>query len=269
VKVGEVAMNAAGEPIVVIERRGRAGVVRFNRPEARNAMNTELTVAVADAIDELEADDDVWILVITGTGPAFCAGADLKQMGQPSTLTAEDRARIGGFAGISTRTFLKPVIAAVNGFALGGGTEICLSCDLVVAEEQAQFGLPEVKRGIVAGAGGMQRLPRRIPPAIALEMIMTGAPISAERALELGLINRVVPTGQALDGALELAAVIGENAPLAVRYSRAVARASFSHGQDDALPSLQHLRDALFASEDSKEGPRAFAEKRAPQWQGR
>ncbi|MET0420099.1 MAG: crotonase/enoyl-CoA hydratase family protein [Acidimicrobiia bacterium] len=268
-EVSEMALNAAGEPIVVTERRGRAGIIRFNRPESRNAVSAELTIAVAEAIDAFEADDDVWVLVITGTGQAFCAGADLKQMGSPSALAPEDRVKLGGFAGISTRRFVKPVIAAVNGFALGGGTEICLSCDLVVAEEHAQFGLPEVKRGIVAGAGGMQRLPRRVPPAIALEMVMTGAPISAARALELGLINRVVPAGEGLDAALALAETISENAPLAVRYSRAVARASFSSGEDDALVGLEAMRDAMFASEDSKEGPRAFAEKRPPKWAGR
>jgi crotonobetainyl-CoA hydratase len=257
--------NAAGEPLVLVERRGHVGVVTFNRPEARHAMNEDLTLAVADALDELEADDETWAIVITGAGDtAFCAGQDLKSM------TGWSRER-GGFAGITDRVFLKPVIAAVNGFALGGGTEICLACDLVVADEHAEFGLPEVKRGLFAGAGGLGRLPRRIPPVIAMELILTGRAFTAQRALELGLLNRVVPRGSCLSAAVELAEEICRAAPLSVRYSKYVARAAFSTGDDDASRSDRgkELRRELLKSDDFREGPQAFAEKRPPVWKGR
>ena len=266
------ATNAAGEPIVRVERRARVGIVRFNRPEARNAMNGELTVAIADAIDEFESDDEVWVLIVTGTGTAFSAGADLKAAASSRPRGANDRPRrdLGGFAGITRRRFVKPVIAAVNGYALGGGTEICLACDLVVAEEQAEFGLPEVRRGIIAGAGGIQRLPRRVPPAIAMEIILTGKPVTAARAaFEIGLINRVVPMGTCVEAAVELAEIICEAAPLSVRYSKAVARASFSIGEEDAFTGLDEMRQMLLESEDFREGPRAFAEKRPPVWKAR
>jgi len=257
--------NAAGEPLVLTERQGRIGIVKLNRPEARHAMSAGLTDAIASALEEFEADDELWVTVITATGEsAFCAGQDLKAV---APLTTER----GGWGGITSREFVKPVIAAVNGFALGGGMEICLACDLVVADEHAEFGLPEVKRGLFAGAGGLQRLPRRIPPALAMELILTGRTISASRALELGLINRVVPRGQCLAGALELAEEICQAAPLSVRYSKYVARAAFSANEDDAVrsPRGKELRRALVASDDVLEGPRAFTERRAPQWKGR
>jgi enoyl-CoA hydratase/carnithine racemase len=267
-----MSTNAAGEPLVLIDRQDRIAIVTFNRPEARNAVNAELTVAIADALDELDADDDVWVLILTGAGDkAFCAGQDLKAIGARPASGADGTPRrdLGGWAGISTRTFTKPVIAAVNGFALGGGTEICLACDLVVADEHARFGLPEVRRGIIAGAGGLQRLPRRIPPALAMELILTGRAIDARRALELGLINRVVPSGHCVAEALTLAAEICEAAPLSVRYSKAVARATFSMGEDEAVAAYKEERRAVFRSEDAQEGPRAFAEKRPPSWKGR
>jgi enoyl-CoA hydratase/carnithine racemase len=212
------------------------------------------------------------VLVITGAGDtSFCAGADLKEV-----ASVADRAKpealwrdVGGFAGITGRRFVKPVIAAVNGAALGGGTEICLACDLVVAEEHATFGLPEVRRGLFAGAMGLERLPRRIPPAIAMELILTGRAITADRAAELGLINRVVPRGTGVEGALELAAEICRGAPLAVRYSKAVARASTSMGEDLPAQELRELRRAVYRSRDFREGPAAFAAKRLPEWQGR
>ncbi len=252
--------------LVLLERHGHTAVLTLNRPAARNAISQGVTRAMAAHLDVLAADDDVWVVVITGAGDqAFCAGADLKSRAEAPPTVPE----LGGFAAITARVFPKPLIAAVNGFALGGGMEICLACDLVVAEEHASFGLPEVRRGIVAGAGGMERLPRRIPPAIAMEMILTGRPIDAATALRFGLVNRVVAKGAAVAAALELAAVIGECAPLAVRYSKAVARASLAHGEADAMGDLAALRERALSSDDAKEGPRAFAEKRPPVWTGR
>lgn len=265
--------NAAGEPLALIERRGHVAILTLNRPEVRNAVSVDLTVAVADALDELETDDDVWVIVVTGAGDkSFCAGQDLKAVRLRDGVRRDPDAPVrdlGGFCGITTRKFQKPVVAAVNGFALGGGTEICLAMDCVIADEHAQFGLPEVKRGIIAGAGGLQRLPRRIPPAIAMEYILTGRAMPAARALELGLINRVVPSGTCVDAAVELANEICEAAPLSVRYSKVVAKATVSLGEDDAVRTAKELRKQLLGSEDSAEGIRAFAEKRTPVWKGR
>jgi enoyl-CoA hydratase len=259
------------DPLVLVDRRGRVGILTLNRPEARNAINAAITEAMTAAIDAHEADEDIWVHVITGAGElSFCAGADLKEVAQGGGRSRPGPAPdLGGFAGITTRRFAKPVIAAVNETALGGGTEICQACDLVVADEHATFGLPEVRRGLFAGALGLERLPRRIPPTIAMELILTGQAIEAARALALGLINRVVPRGSCVDAAVNLAETVCEGAPLAVRYSRAVARQSFSMGETEAAGALGDARRAVFSSEDFREGPRAFAEKRPPQWKGR
>jgi enoyl-CoA hydratase/carnithine racemase len=264
-----MSTNAAGEPLALSEKRGHVGILTLNRPEVRNAVNAELTEANIAILDDFEADDDVWVIVITGAGDkSFCAGQDLKAVANRTGPPRNDRQR-GGWAGIVARRFAKPVIAAVNGFALGGGTEICLSCDLIVADEHAQFGLPEVKRGIAAAAGGLERLPRRIAPSIAMELILTGRAISAQRALELGLINRVVPSGTCVDVAVELAEEICQAAPLSVRYSKRVARATFTLGEEEAVALAAAERQAMVESEDSREGPLAFTEKRAPRWKGR
>lgn len=254
---------ADGQPrVVLLERRERVAILTINRPKARNAINRAVAEAMTHHLDDLEADDNIWVIVVTGAGDvAFSAGADLKAGPDQSPMLPD-----GGFAGITTRKVSKPLIAAVNGFALGGGNEICLACDLVVAEQHAQFGLPEVRRGLVAAAGGIERLPRRIPPAIAMEMILTGEPIGAPRALELGLINRVVPAGGAVDAALELAASICEAAPLSVRYSKAVARAAMSNGEEAAVADHRDQLGQLFHSNDTREGRQAFAEKRSPDW---
>lgn len=247
---------------------GHIAVVTIDRPEARNAVNGAVAARLEAAVDATEADEDIWVVVLTGAGPdAFCAGADLKEVsaGRGSALSTER----GGFAGFVYRERSKPWIAAVNGKALAGGTELTLACDLVVAADHAAFGLPEVLRGLIAAAGGLYRLPRAIPPNIALELILTAGQLDAQRAHQLGWVNRVVPAAELRDAALALAAQITRNAPTAVRESLRVAR--MAHELDEA--ALRTLTRAAFqrvaASEDFREGPRAFIEKRAPQWTGR
>ncbi|MDA8043960.1 MAG: crotonase/enoyl-CoA hydratase family protein [Actinomycetota bacterium] len=250
------------EELVTVEQRGRVAVVTLNRPQVHNAVNRDVTSAMCSALDRLEADEAIWALVVTGAGGSFCAGADLKAGPGGRAVVHE----LGGFAGLTSRELTKPIVAAVNGAALGGGLEICLACDLVVAEEQATFGLPEVRRGIVAAAGGLERLPRRISPVLAMELVLTGESISAARALEIGLINQIVPRGSALDVSVALAKKICDGAPLAVRYSKAVVKASIAVGEREVVRDLRSQRQALFSSEDAMEGARAFREKRSPEW---
>ena len=256
---------------VTVERLpGHVALVTIDRPEARNAVNGDVASGLEAAVDATEADDDIRAVVLTGAGrEAFCAGADLKEVsaGRGSALRTER----GGFAGFVYRERSKPWIAAVNGKALAGGTELVLACDLVVAVRQAAFGLPEVLRGLIAAAGGLYRLPRAIPPNIALELILTAGQLDAERAHGFGLVNRLVADVEGLrEAALALAAEIARNAPVAVRQSLRVAREANSGLDEAALRAL--TRDAferVAASEDFKEGPRAFIEKRAPRWTGR
>lgn len=256
---------------VTVERLpGHVALVTIDRPEARNAVNGDVASGLEAAVDATEADDDIRAVVLTGAGrEAFCAGADLKEVsaGCGSALRTER----GGFAGFVYRERSKPWIAAVNGKALAGGTELVLACDLVVAVRQAAFGLPEVLRGLIAAAGGLYRLPRAIPPNIALELILTAGQLDAERAHGFGLVNRLVDDVEGLrEAALALAAEIARNGPVAVRQSLRVAREANSGLDEAALRAL--TRDAferVAASEDFKEGPRAFIEKRAPRWTGR
>ena len=253
---------------VLRERRGHVEIVTINRPEARNAINGAVTAMMADTFDELTADPEVWVVVLTGAGEkAFSAGMDLKAFaaGEPAALSGER----GGFAGIVKRDFPKPLIAAVNGPALAGGLEIMLSCDLVVAAEHALFGIPEAKRGLIAGAGGLIRLPKRLPRAIAMEMALTGDPIDAPRALALGLINGVVPLAELMTAALALADRIAANAPLAVRHSKDVMRRAAEVSEEAGWALNDAAVGVVFTSSDAMEGPIAFAEKRAPNWQGR
>jgi enoyl-CoA hydratase len=244
------------------------GLLTIDRPEARNAVNGEVANGMEAAIDQLEADDGVWVGVLTGTGPVFSAGADLKAIsaGQAADL----QTKRGGFGGIVTRERTKPIIAAVDGPALAGGTEMVLACDLVVASTDARFGIPEVKRSLVAAAGGLFRLPRKLPFNVAMELALTGDPLSAERAHHFGLVNRLVEPGAALDVALELAEAICVNAPLAVRESRRLVLDSV--GVTDDAEGVRQSGAALMGlatTEDFAEGPLAFIEKRDPVWKGR
>jgi len=249
------------------ERRGHVEILTINRPEARNAINGAVAAAMSTAFDELAGDPDAWVVVLTGSGDkAFSAGMDLKAFaaGEGASIIGAS----GGFAGIAKRDFPKPLIAAVNGSALAGGCEIMLSCDLVVAAEHATFGIPEAKRGLIAGAGALIRLPKRVPAAIALELAMTGDPIDAQRALALGLVNRVVPADRLLEEALALAERIAENAPLAVRYSKQVIRQAGEVPEEEGWKINDAAVGVVFSSADAMEGPIAFAEKRRPNWQG-
>ncbi len=257
---------------VLVEQRGHVLVVTINRPEARNAVDLDVCVGVGEAVERAEGDPEIRALVLTGAGEqAFCAGADLKAIARGERILPEGREH-WSFAGFVNHFTRKPTIAAVNGNALGGGTELALACDLVVAVETAGFGLPEVKRGLVAGAGGAFRITRQLPHRVGLELLLTGRPMPAEEALRWGLINRVVAPGEALDAALELAAEIAANAPLAVQVSKRIAYGvteSERAGEPPLWELSNRLMGVILASEDAKEGPTAFAEKRAPVWTGR
>jgi enoyl-CoA hydratase len=248
-------------------QRGRVAVLTINRPEARNAVNGEVAAAMEAGLDRLEDDPETWVGVVTGEGPVFSAGADLKAIaaGQAADLQTER----GGFGGITARRREKPLIAAVDGPALAGGCEIALSCDLVVASRAARFGIPEVKRSLVAAAGGLFRLPRALPPAVAMEMALTGDPIDAERAHALGMVNQLVEPGEALEAALALADRIVVNAPVAVRESRRVMVEGAIADDEVAWRLTREAMARTVATEDFQEGPRAFIEKREPRWTGR
>jgi len=259
---------------VQVERRDHVMIVTLNRPEVRNAVNLQTHLGVGGALEAADKDPDIRAVIITGAGEAsFCAGNDLKAVARGEKLKPDDPVQLAwGFAGLVEHAISKPMIAAVNGLAFGGGTEIALACDLVIAADTAQFALPEVKRGRLAGAGGAIRLIRQLPRKIALEMLLTGDAISADRALELGLINVVVPRAELLDAALALAARITVNAPLSVQASKRIAL-EISDGryvnETEAWTRNRAEAAVLMQSEDSREGPRAFAEKRTPVWKGR
>jgi enoyl-CoA hydratase len=253
--------------MVGFEGRGRVAIMTIRRPEARNAVNQAVAEGMEACIDRLEDDAELWVGIVAAEGPVFSAGADLKEVaaGNIGGLITKR----GGFAGIANRERTKPLIAAVDGPALAGGCEIALSCDAIVASRQAAFGIPEVKRSLVAAAGGLFRLPRVLPRNIALEMAMTGDPIDAERAYGFGMVNQLVEPGEVLDAALALADRICANAPLAVRASRRVVLQG-ANADDDAAWDLTNAAMAgVVRSEDFQEGPRAFIEKRPPSWKGK
>jgi enoyl-CoA hydratase len=253
--------------MIEFEARGKVALITINRPEARNAVNGAVATGLQDAVERLEADPDLWVGIIAGAGPAFSAGADLKEVaaGRHHTLATER----GGFAGITRLTRAKPLIAAVDGPALAGGCEIVLTCDLVVASTAATFGIPEVKRSLIAGAGGLFRLARTLPRNVALELALTGDPIPAQRAHELGLVNTLCEPGEAIAGALALADRVCANAPVAVQLSREIVLAGTLAGDEDAWRMSDAATCRVMATEDFAEGPRAFIEKRAPVWSGR
>jgi enoyl-CoA hydratase len=250
---------------LVVERSGPVLVVTIVRPEARNAINAAVSNGIAAAMDELDADPGLAVCVLGGSSGYFSAGMDLKAFAAGERPFVEGR----GFAGLVQRPPDKPLIAAVEGFALAGGLEVALACDLIVAARGARFGLPEVKRGLTAAGGGLLRLPERIPRAVAKEMVLTGDPIDAERAAELGLVNLLVDAGEAREAALELARRIAVNAPLALAASKRVMDRSPGWGSDERWIRQDELTTPVRESRDALEGARAFAEKRPAQWVGR
>ncbi|GAA4540661.1 crotonase/enoyl-CoA hydratase family protein [Mycobacterium paraffinicum] len=263
---------ASDQPAVLVERRGNVMVITINRPEARNAVNGAVSIGVGDALDAAQHDPEVRAVVITGAGDkSFCAGADLKAISRRENLYHPEHGE-WGFAGYVHHFIDKPTIAAVNGTALGGGTELALASDLVVADERAKFGLPEVKRGLIAAAGGVFRIVQQLPRKVGMELLLTGEPITATDAFEWGLINQVVKEGTVLEAALALAARVTVNAPLSVQASKRIA-----YGVDDGVITDEEagwqrtMREmgVLIRSEDAKEGPLAFAEKREPVWKAR
>jgi enoyl-CoA hydratase len=240
-------------------------VVTINRPAVRNAINTAAAVGIAEALDELDVRDDLAAGVLTGAGSSFCTGMDL------GAFLAGERPSVPvrGFAGIVEKPPDKPLIAAVEGYAVAGGFEIVLACDLVVASSEATFGLPEVRRGLVAAGGGLMRLAARVPYALAAEWALTGGFVPASRAYDAGLVNRLTEPGSALDGALELAAAIAANGPLAVRATKRILVESPAWPASEAFDRQRAISEPVRASDDAKEGATAFREKRSPVWRGR
>jgi enoyl-CoA hydratase len=258
--------------IVEYEVRGKVAIITLNRPEARNAVNGDVASGLEAAIDNLEADSNVWIGVLAANTagqerPVFCAGADLKAInsGQAAALNTKR----GGFGGFVYRERKKPVIAAVDGLATAGGCELVLACDMLVASTRSAFGLAEATRNLIAGAGGLFRLPRAIGRAAAMEAILTGEPFSAQRAYELGMVNKLVEPNASLDAAIDLALRVCKAAPLAVWASRKIVLASATESDQNLIDMTNKEFGAVLASEDTKEGLTAFIEKRAPNWQGK
>ena len=250
---------------VITEVSNGVMTITINRPEAKNAVNRAVAQGIADAVEELDRNDDLRVGILTGANNTFCSGMDLKAFVSGETPMIEGK----GFGGLVEAPPVKPMIAAVEGYALAGGCELAICCDLIVAAENAQFGIPEVKRGLAAAAGGLMRLPRQLPPRVAMELALTGDFIDAGRAQSLGLINQVVAAGSALEGAHQLAAKIAANGPLAVRCSKQVIVESQNWDTEAMFERQMAILEKIFRSEDAIEGATAFAEKRAPVWKGR
>lgn len=252
-------------PEALVDRDEAVLVITINRPEQKNAMTRSAGAIIASALDELDADPSLSVGVLTGSGGTFCSGMDLKRFAAGEVASVPGR----GFGGLTQRPPAKPLIAAVEGYAVAGGFELVLACDLVVAARGARFGLPEIKRGLVARGGGLFRLPRLVPRALALELILTGDLFDADRAAALGLVNRVVDDGAALTAALTLADRLAANAPLALAASKRVSIESADWPLAEAWELQAPITDPVFASDDAREGATAFAEKRTPVWRGR
>ena len=259
--VSDEASNT--EEAVLVEQRDRILVITINRPQAKNAVNAAVSRGLADAMDRLDDDPGLSVGVLTGAGGSFCAGMDLKAFARGENVVVEGRGM-----GFTERPPVKPLIAAVEGYALAGGTELALATDLIVASKDSAFGIPEVKRGLVAGGGGLLRLPQRIPYAIAMELALTGDNLSAQRAHELGLVNVLAEPGKALDAAIELAERITANGPLAVAATKRIITESRGWSPDEMWTEQVKILMPVFGSNDAKEGAVAFAEKRPPRWTG-
>lgn len=257
---------------LIVERRGHVVLITLNRPQSMNAINAQLWREAGAALEQFSKDPDSWVAVITGAGDkSFCAGDDLKEHAAGRSTVPDDAAH-WGFAGIVRHYISKPIIAAVNGYAYGGGMEIVLACDLVVACETATFALPEVKRGTIAAAGGLLRLPRQIPLKVAMNTVLTGRPLTAAEAERWGLVNLIVPRGKVVAAAMTLAEMICENAPLSVRASKEIIYRGLDMPLDHppaAWDMNERFLAEIHASEDRHEGARAFADKRKPAWKGR
>jgi enoyl-CoA hydratase len=252
------------QPAVLIDRRDRVLIVTINRPDQRNAVNMDVASLIAEAMDTLDADPELAVAILTGAGKGFCSGMDLKAFANGQRPYIGDR----GFGGITQRSAEKPLIAAIEGFALAGGLEIALACDLIVAARGAKLGLPEAKRSIVPASGGLLRLPRLLPRAIAFELALTGESITAERAHELGMINRLCEPGAALAAGLDLATTLAANGPLAVAAIKRILVQSPNWSDSEFFMQQAKISEPVLNSEDAREGALAFAERRAPVWRG-
>jgi enoyl-CoA hydratase len=253
--------------LILTEKRNRVGLITLHRPQALNALNNQMMREVMDALDSFDHADGIGAMVITGNEKAFAAGADIKEMADKSITEMMDSDHVAVFGRI--RTIRKPVIAAVSGWALGGGCEVALSCDMIVASESAKFGQPEITIGVIPGAGGTQRLTRALGKAIAMEMILNNRTITAQEAYQFGLVNRVVPVDAYLDETLKLAEEIASRAPLAVYAAKKMINQSYELSLKEGISEEKQTFYNLFASEDQKEGMKAFIEKRTPEWKGK
>src|SRR5262245_40520647 len=265
---GDMVVTISGvsgnsEEVVLVEQRDRILIITINRPQAKNAVNAAVSQGLADAMDRLDEDNGLSVGVLTGAGGSFCAGMDLKAFARGENVVVEGRGM-----GFTERPPAKPLIAAVEGYGLAGGMELALACDLIVASKDGAFGIPEVKRGLVAGGGGLLRLPQRIPPAIAMELALTGDQLPAVRAQELGLVNVLAEPGKVLDAAVELAEKITANGPLAVAATKRIIVESRVWSPEEMWANQTKVLAPVFMSNDAKEGAIAFAEKRPPKWTG-